>query len=83
MYLKVIAQYQENNGYHDGKDDWVNKEIYELKYIPRDWDYFEEYVGLDKWIAERDLKSMSNKECRHLLIKCERVYESINQLSNS
>ena len=74
MYLKIIAQYQENYGYYDGKEAWKDKGGDDFIYKPKNYDYFYEDKEMDKKIAERYLQSISNDACRYLLVDCEREY---------
>jgi len=83
MYLKIIAQYQENYGYYDGKEAWKNKGGDEFIFTPKDLDYFYEDKEMDVKIAERYLQSISNKANRYLLIECSRECGDVNlNLSN-
>ena len=82
MYLKIIAQYQENYGYHEGKEAWKNKFGDDFIFKPKDIDYFYNDKEMDKKIAERYLQSISNDACRYLLIECERRIGEIADVSD-
>jgi hypothetical protein len=81
MYLKIIAQYQENYGYYDGKEAWKNKGGDEFIFTPKDLDYFYEDKEMDVKIAERYLQSISNKANRYLLIECSRECGDVIDIS--
>lgn len=81
MYLKIIAQYQENYGYYDGKEAWKNKGGDEFIFTPKDLDYFYEDKDMDVKIAERYLESISNKANRYLLIECSRECGDVIDIS--
>jgi len=81
MYLKIIAQYQENYGYYDGKEAWKNKGGDEFIFTPSDLDYFYEDKDMDVKIAERYLESISNKANRYLLIECSRECGDVIDIS--
>ena len=81
MYLKIIAQYQENYGYHDGKEAWKDKGGDDFIFKPKHYDYFYEDKEMDIKIAERYLQSISNDACRYLLVECERVYGDLIDVS--
>ncbi len=78
---KIIAQYQENYGYYDGKEAWKNKGGDEFIFTPKDLDYFYEDKEMDVKIAERYLQSISNKACRYLLIECSRECGDVIDIS--
>jgi hypothetical protein len=82
MYLKIIAQYQENYGYYEGKESWKNKGGDEFIFTPKDLDYFYEDKDMDVKIAERYLQSISNKACRYLLIECSRECGNVIDISD-
>ena len=81
MYLKIIAQYQENYGYYEGKEAWKNKGGNEFIFTPSDLDYFYEDKDMDVKIAERYLESISNKANRYLLIECSRECGDVIDIS--
>lgn len=81
MYLKIIAQYQENYGYDEGKEAWKNKGGDEFIFTPSDTSYFYEDEEMDKKIAERYLKSISNDVNRCVLVECKRFFGRVNDVS--
>lgn len=81
MYLKIVAQYQENYGYHDGKEFWKNKGGEEFIWKPSDDLYFYNIDDVDRLVAEELLKAKSNGYCRYILVDVERVFCDINDVS--
>lgn len=81
MYLKIIAQYQENYGYYEGKEAWKDKGVDEFFFTPSDTSYFYNDADMDKEISERYLKSISNDGNRYVLIECKRYFGRINDIT--
>lgn len=83
MYIKILAQYQENYGYYDGgKEHWKDKGGDEFIWKPSDTSYFFNDESMDKKVAREYLKRNSNDLCRYILLECERVYCDVNDVSD-
>lgn len=82
MYIKILAQYQENYGYYDGgKEHWKDKGGDEFIWKPSDMEYFFNDKEMDEKVAREYLKRNSNDLGRYTLVECERVYCDVNDVS--
>lgn len=81
MFIRIIAQYQENYGFSEGNESWKNKGGEEFIWKPSESDYFYNDKAMDVRVATELLRRASNSACRYILVTCEREYMKTNDVS--